>query len=241
MRIINENSFDIKKFKESKLAVNCKTKEDTIMFLEMLNADFDINWDTNRTSSYKNKDGKYDTYWNLSFEKTVYRWHENQILTYDNIKYIEGLKIEIVEFKSLNNKKYNKSEVENILNAKIHWKDFINGEFAIRCKRESEVNELLQWIYKFNEEDEIKNSPLVTLSEGLVKWQTNVCYYIDCGYISYCDKSNCDDIVLEWNNKYEYHIDGVIETELSEDEFNDKFIDWVESIGASFGGGIKPC
>lgn len=46
----------------------------------------------------KNKDGKYDAYWNLSFEKTVYRWHEDQILTYDNIKYMEGLKIEIVEF-----------------------------------------------------------------------------------------------------------------------------------------------
>ena len=98
MKIINENTFDIKKFKESKLAVNCKTKEDAMMFLEMLTADFDINWDTNRTSSYKNKDGKYDTYWNLSFEKAVYRWHEDQILTYDNIKYMEGLKIEIVEF-----------------------------------------------------------------------------------------------------------------------------------------------
>lgn len=236
MRIINENTFDINEFKESKLSVNCKTREDAVMFLEMLNNDYDINWDTNRNFSVKNKDGEYYTYWDDMFEETVYRWHKDQILTYDNVKYVEGLKIEIVEFQSLNNNK----EVEEMLNTKINWKDFVNGEFVIHCKSESEINELLQWIYK-NAEDEIKNSPLVTLSEGWLKWQTNVCYYIDCGYISYCDKSNCDDIVLEWNNKYEYHIDGVIETELSEDEFNDKFIDWVESIGASFGGGIKPC
>ena len=236
MRIINENTFDINEFKESKLSVNCKTREDAVMFLEMLNNDYDINWDTNRNFSVKNKDGEYYTYWDDMFEETVYRWHKDQILTYDNVKYVEGLKIEIVEFQSLNNNK----EVEEMLNTKINWKDFVNGEFVIHCKSESEINELLQWIYK-NAEDEIKNSPLVTLSEGWLKWQTNVCYYIDCGYISYCDKSNCDDIVLEWNNKYEYHIDGVIETELSEDDFNDKFIDWVESIGASFGGGIKPC
>ena len=235
MRIINENTFDIKKFKESELGINCKTREDAVMFLEMLNADFDINWDTNRNFSVKNKDGEYYTYWDDMFEETVYRWHKDQILTYDNVKYVEGLKIEIAEFQSLNN-----NEVEEMLNTKINWKDFINGEFVIHCKSESEINELLQWIYK-NAEDEIKNSPLVTLSEGWLKWQTNVCYYIDCGYISYCDKSNCDDIILEWNNKYEYHIDGIIETELSEDEFNDKFIDWIESIGASFGGGIKPC
>ena len=236
MRIINENTFDIKKFKESKLAVNCKTEVDAKMFLEMLTADFDINWDTNRTTSYKNKEGKYDTYWDKASEKTFYRWHECQVLVHDNVQYLPIGRIEIVEFQSLNNK-----EVEEMLNTEINWKDFINGEFAIHCKSESEINELLQWIYKFNEEDEIKNSPLITLSEGWLKWQTNVCYYIDCGYISYCDKSNCDDIVLEWNNKYEYHIDGIIETELSEDELNDKFIDWVESIGASFGGGIKPC
>lgn len=240
MRIINENTFDINKFKESKLAVNCKTKEDAMMFLEMLNADFDINWDTNRKYSCKNKDGKFDTYWELAFEETIYRWHIKQVLVHYDVENFNK-ELEIVEFKSLNNKEYNNSEVENMLNAKINWKDFINGEFAIHCKRESEVNELLQWIYKFNEENKIVNSPLVILSEGWVKWQTDVCYYIDCEYISYCDKSNCDDIVLEWNNKYEYHIDGVIETELSEEEFNEKFIDWVESIGANFGGGIKPC
>lgn len=236
MRIINENTFDINKFRESKLAVNCKTKEDAMMFLEMLTADFDINWDTNRTSSYKNKDGKYDTYWNLSFEKTVYRWHKDQILTYDNIKYVNGNGLEIVEFKSLNNR-----EVEEMLNTKINWKDFINGEFTIHCKRESEVNELLQWIYKFDEEDEIKNSPLVMLAEGWETWKEDICYYVNCGYISYCEKSDCNSTILEWNNKYEYYIDGVIETELSEDEFNDKFIDWLESIGASFEGGMIPC
>lgn len=244
MKIINENTFDINEFKESKLAVNCKTKEDAMMFLEMLTVDFDINWDINRTSSYKNKDGKYDTYWDDLFEQTVYRWHKDQILTYDNIKYVKGLKIEIVEFKSLNNKEYNNSEVESMLNSKINWKDFINGEFAIHCKRESEVNELLQWIYKFNEEDEIVNSPLAILGEGWSDYEDESCYYVKNKRISYDGKSNydnCDNIVLEWNNKYEYHIDGVIETELSEDEFNDKFIDWVESIGANFGGGIKPC
>ena len=233
MRIINENTFDIKKFKESKLGVNCKTREDAVMFLEMLNADFDINWDTNRNFSVKNKDGEYYTYWDDMFEETVYRWHKDQILTYDNVKYVEGLKIEIVEFQSLNN-----SEVEEMLNTKINWKDFINGEFVIHCKSESEINELLQWIYK-NAEDEIKNSPLVTLSEGWLKWQTNVCYYIDCGYISYCDKSNCDDIVLEWSGKNLYEINGTIETDMDIDELNDKFIEFIESINGEFAGGIK--
>lgn len=234
MRIINENTFDIKKFKESKLGVNCKTREDAVMFLEMLNNDYDINWDTNRNFSVKNKDGEYYTYWDDMFEETVYRWHKDQILTYDNVKYVEGLKIEIVEFQSLNN-----SEVEEMLNTKINWKDFINGEFAIHCKRESEVNELLQCIYKFDEENEIKNSPLVTLSEGWLKWQTNVCYYIDCGYISYCDKSNCDDIVLEWSGKNLYEINGTIETDMDIDELNDKFIEFIESINGEFAGGIK--
>lgn len=233
MRIINENTFDIKKFKESKLGVNCKTREDAVMFLEMLNNDYDINWDTNRNFSVKNKDGEYYTYWDDMFEETVYRWHKDQILTYDNVKYVEGLKIEIVEFQSLNN-----SEVEEMLNTKINWKDFINGEFVIHCKSESEINELLQWIYK-NAEDEIKNSPLVTLSEGWLKWQTNVCYYIDCGYISYCDKSNCDDIVLEWSGKNLYEINGTIETDMDIDELNDKFIEFIESINGEFGGGIK--
>ena len=234
MRIINENTFDIKKFKESKLGINCKTREDAVMFLEMLNADFDINWDTNRNFSVKNKDGEYYTYWDDMFEETVYRWHKDQILTYDNVKYVEGLKIEIAEFQSLNN-----NEVEEMLNTKINWKDFINGEFAIHCKRESEVNELLQCIYKFDEENEIKNSPLVTLSEGWLKWQTNVCYYIDCGYISYCDKSNCDDIVLEWSGKNLYEINGTIETDMDIDELNDKFIEFIESINGEFAGGIK--
>lgn len=233
MRIINENTFDIKKFKESKLGVNCKTREDAVMFLEMLNNDYDINWDTNRNFSVKNKDGEYYTYWDDMFEETVYRWHKDQILTYDNVKYVEGLKIEIVEFQSLNN-----SEVEEMLNTKINWKDFINGEFVIHCKSESEINELLQWIYK-NAEDEIKNSPLVTLSEGWLKWQTNVCYYIDCGYISYCDKSNCDDIVLEWSGKNLYKINGTIETDMDIDELNDKFIEFIESINGEFAGGIK--
>lgn len=233
MRIINENTFDIKKFKESKLGVNCKTREDAVMFLEMLNNDYDINWDTNRNFSVKNKDGEYYTYWDDMFEETVYRWHKDQILTYDNVKYVEGLKIEIVEFQSLNN-----SEVEEMLNTKINWKDFINGEFVIHCKSESEINELLQWIYK-NAEDEIKNSPLVTLSEGWLKWQTNVCYYIDCGYISYCDKSNCDDIVLEWSGKNLYEINGTIETDMDIDELNDKFIEFIESINGEFAGGIK--
>lgn len=238
MRIINENTFNINKFKESKLGVNCKTKEDAEMFLEMLNNDYDINWDTNRTTSYKNKDGKYDTYWDKASEKTFYRWHECQVLVHDNIQYFPIGRIEIVEFQSLNNKKYNNSEVENMLNAKIHWKDFVNEEFVIHCKSESEINELLQWIYK-NAEDEIKNSPLVTLSEGWLKWQTNVCYYIDCGYISYCDKSNCDDIVLEWSGKNLYEINGTIETDMDIDELNDKFIEFIESINGEFAGGIK--
>ena len=150
MRIINENLFDINKFRESKLAVNCKTEEDATIFLEMLNADFDINWDTNRTSSYKNKDGKYDTYWNLSFEKTVYRWYEDQILTHDDIEYVKGLKIEIVEFKSLNNKEYNNSEVEsmkcNINNFDIER--FKTGNYAIHCNTEEKARELLNYLDK---------------------------------------------------------------------------------------------
>lgn len=237
MRIINENTFDIKKFKESKLGVNCKTEVDAKMFLEMLNNDYDINWDTNRKFSMKNKKGKFDTYWDYLFEKTAYRWHENQVLVYDNTKYMFERKIEIVEFQSLNNN----NKVEEMLNTKINWKDFINGEFAIHCKRESEVNELLQWIYKFDVKDEIKNSPFITLGEGWGTWKEDICYYINCGCISYCEKSDCDDIVLEWNNKYEYHIDGVIETELSEDEFNDKFIEFLESINSEFGGGLELC
>ena len=32
MKIINENTFDINKFKGSNLAVKCKTEEDAIMF-----------------------------------------------------------------------------------------------------------------------------------------------------------------------------------------------------------------
>lgn len=236
MRIINENSFDINKFRESKLVVNCKTEVDAKMFLEMLNADFDINWDTNRTSSYKNKDGKYDTYWNLSFEKTVYGWHKDQILTYDNIEYLKGLKLEIVEFKSLNN-----SEVRNMINTKINWEAFVNGEFAIHCKRESEVNELLQWIYKFNEENKIVNSPLAILGEGLGTEKEDICYYVNNRYINYCEKSYCNGTILEWNNKYEYYIDGIIETELSKDEFNDKFLEFLESINSEFRGGVIPC
>lgn len=225
MKIINENSFDINKFRESKLVVNCKTKEDAKIFLEMLNTDFNINWDTNRTSSYKNKVGKYDTYWNLSFEKTVYRWHKNQILTYDNIEYLKGLKLEIVEFKSLNN-----SEMRNMLK-KINWEDFINGEFAIHCKSENEVNELLQWIYEFNEENKIVNSPLAILGEGWGTEKEDICYYVNYGYINYCEKSYCNGTILEWNNKYEYYINGIRETELSEDKFNNKFL---ESIDAEF-------
>lgn len=235
MKIINENTFDINKFKGSNLAVNCKTEEDAIMFLEMLNNDYDINWDTNRKFSMKNKEGKFDVYWGLSFDKTVYRWHKHQVLVHDSLKYLFGRKIETVEFKSLNNK----NKVEEMLNTEINWKDFINGKFAIHCKRESEVNELLQWIYKSNKEDEIKNSPLEILGEGWGTWEEDICYYVNYGCIGYCDKSNCNRIILEWNNKYEYRIDGVIETELSEDEFNNKFIDWVESIGGTFGGEIE--
>lgn len=128
-----------------------------------------------------------------------------------------------------------------MLNTKINWKDFINGEFAIHCKRESEVNELLQWIYKFNEENKIVNSPLAILGEGWGIWKEDICYYVNHGYINYCEKPYCNGTILEWNNKYERYIDGVIETELSEDEFNNKFLEFLESINSEFRGGVIPC
>lgn len=237
MRTWNRNTIDLKEFRKSNIAIHCDTEEKADDLLKYLNSK-GIEW-------CSGEELKYNNYYFWYKELTCYRLNHTG-LSYSDIDWWKSNYYDIVEWKIIDEnqqvefKSLNNSEVEEMLNTKIHWKDFVNGEFVIHCKSESEINELLQWIYK-NAEDEIKNSPLVTLSEGWLKWQTNVCYYIDCGYISYCDKSNCDDIVLEWNNKYEYHIDGVIETELSEDEFNDKFIDWVESIGASFGGGIKPC
>ena len=38
------------------------------------------------------------------------------------------------------------------------------------------------------------------------------------------------------NNLFE--LAGVVEVNLSEEEFFDKFVDFVESLGGSFGGGI---
>ena len=38
------------------------------------------------------------------------------------------------------------------------------------------------------------------------------------------------------NNLFE--LNGVVEVNLSEEEFFDKFVDFVESLGGTFGGGI---
>lgn len=218
----NINDFDIERFKTGNYAIHCNTEEKAKELLNYLDEEHCISWGLGTNIK--------DTGWKTFRGKTCYSYNiSNGTLGFCNYQYYKENGIIIYEFES---------------QYPLTWKDFINGEFAIHCKRESEVNELLQWIYKFNEEDEIVNSPLAILGEGWSDYEDESCYYVKNKRISYDGKSNydnCDNIVLEWNNKYEYHIDGVIESELSEDEFNDKFIDWVESIGASFGGGVVPC
>lgn len=248
MRIINENTFDINKFRESKLAVNCKTKEDAMMFLEMLNADFDINWDTNRKFSVKNKEGKFDTYWKLSFDKTVYRWHKSQMLLVDSIKYIEGLELEIVEFKSLNNKKHNNNEVGNmkcnIQKNNITWDAFMIEDIVIHCKTEKETEELLCWILQ--NKKEMLQSPISSFADGWYSYKGDVCFEFDLedSMICYGDKkfyNNQHYKILEWSGKNLYEINGTIETDMDIDELNNKFIDFIESINGEFAGGVVPC
>lgn len=236
MKIINENSFDINAFRESKLAVNCKTKEDATIFLEMLNNNYDINWGINRTSSYKNKDGKYYTYWNYLFEQTVYRWHEDQILIYDNVKYVEGLKIELVEFKSLNNKEY------NIRKNNITWDAFMIEDIVIHCKTEKETEELLYWILQ--NKKEMLQSPISSFADGWYSYKSDVCFEFDLedNMICYGNKKFYNSKsykILEWSGKKLYEINGTIETDMNIDELNDKFIEFIESINGEFAGGIK--
>lgn len=314
----NINNFDIERFKTGNYAIHCNTEEKAKELLDYLDKEYCMTWGLGTNIE--------DTGWKTFRGKTCYSYNtSNGTLGFCNYQYYKENGIIIYEFES---------------QYPLAWRDFISGEFAIHCKRESEVNELLQWIYKFNTKNEIVNSPLAILGEGLGTEREDICYYVYYGYIKYCEKSYCNGTILEWNNKYEYQqknnirknnitwdafmiedivihckteketeellcwilqnkkemlkspissfadgwysykgdvcfefdledsmicygnkkfynsksykilewsgkklyeVNGTIETELSEDEFNDKFIEFIESINAEFGGGIKPC
>ena len=61
------------------------------------------------------------------------------------------------------------------------------------------------------------------------------------GYCWSSDDSRCVRYLPETNTNF-IKIDGVVETppEIDVDKFNQMFINWIESLGYLFGGGVSP-
>ena len=191
MRIWDRNTIDLKKYESERIVIHCDTEEKANDLLKYLNEQ-GIKWNSGLELTENN-------YYVIYNEFTCYNQEEFGCLSFSPIDWYTNDEYNIVEWEIVDENQ----QGNNMINTKINWEDFINGEFAIHCKRESEVNELLRWIYKFNEENKIVNSPLAILGEGWGTEKEDICYYVNYGYINYCEKSYCNGTILEWNNKYE--------------------------------------
>lgn len=144
MKTWNRNTIDLKEYKYSKTVIHCDTEEKANDLLKYLDEQ-GIIWRVGDRLTENN-------YWDDYEEQTCYNCNYENVLTYGS-KYTYKHNIiewEIVEFKSLNNKEYNDSEVENMkCNVKnFDIERFKTGNYAIHCNTEEKARKLLNYLDK---------------------------------------------------------------------------------------------
>ncbi len=231
MKTWNRNTIDLEKYENKSIVIHCDTEEKANDLLKYLDEQ-GIKWRGGLKLAENN-------YYGIYKEFTCYNYEEFGCLSFSPTDWYIDAKYNIVEWEIVDENQ----QGNNILNIKINWEDFINGEFVIHCKTDSQVNELSQWIYS-NKDEEFTKEPLLCLAEGWNRYHNEVCYNynlsekkINFGTENTYLYKNYE--AIEWDGKNLYEINGTIETDMDIDELNDKFIDFIESINGEFAGGIK--